>query len=777
MNDKSKTKAQLLKELEEMRRQLTEVYLKESECRLAERELFSEKNKLQSIIDAMVSGLSIQDLSYNIIYQNEILKNIFGDRAGEKCYLVYEGNDKVCDGCPVEMAYKEGKSHTAVRSVRMPSGEIAFWENTANTIRDASGNIISCLEIARNITDRKRMEAALQESEEKYRSLASSADLMYLVDRDCRYLFMNEKYIERFGLPLDQLIGRTYGEFHSENYTRIFAEKVEEIFKTGTSFQNEHKSERDERYFLRTFSPVKSPDGKTIVAVTVVSKDINDRKQAEDLYKTLAESSLASVFIVQDGKFRYINSSAIAYAGYKAEELIGKYADTIVHSEDRKMAKQKGRAMLHGEDTAPYEFRMATKQGQIRWIMQVVSPIQYEGRPAILGNSIDITERKRAEEELIRIKKLESLGIFASGIAHDFNNLLSVMLLNIFAAKLTITDDQHEALGGGLEIAEKVGLQAKELAHHLITFANGGEPMRKTDPIAQLLMNSVDLSLSGSDIRCEYSLPDDLWPVEMDNVQIGQVIHNLVINAREAMPEGGTITVQAENVNITEGNNLPLKEGKYVKWSVDDHGIGIPKKDLEKIFDPYFTSKPTGSARGMGLGLAICYSIIKKHDGFITVESEPGIGSVFSVYLPASPQVEPLRKTETDDLAVSKKKILVMDDEETVRNATGIVLHYLGYDVEFASDGIEAIQLYRKAKETGCPFSAVILDLNVPHGMGGKEAIHELNAIDPHVKAIISCGYSDDPIVSEFRTYGFCGAVAVSYDIEKMKDILNNLLM
>ena len=769
MNDKSKTKAQLLIELEEMRRQLAEVNLKESECRLAERELFAEKNKLQSIIDAMVSGLSIQDLSYNIIYQNEVLKNIFGDRTGEKCYVVYEGNDKVCDGCPVEMAYKdkEGKSHTAVRRIRMPSGEIAFWENTANTIRDASGNIMSCLEIARNITDRIRMEAALQESEEKYRSLASTADLMYLVNRDCRYLFTNEKYIERFGLPLDQLIGRAYGEFHSENYTRIFAEKVEEIFKTGASFQNEHKSERDGRYFLRTFSPVKSPDGKTIIAVTVVSKDINDRKQAEELYKTLAESSLASVYIVQHGKFRYINSSAIAYAGYTAEELIGKYADTIVHPEDREMAKQKGRAMLQGEDTAPYEFRMVTKQGQIRRIMQMVSPIQYEGRPAILGNSIDITERKRAEEELTRVKKLESLGIFASGIAHDFNNLLSVMLRNIFAAKLAITDDQYEALGEGLEIAEKVGMQAKELAHHLITFANGGEPIRKTDPISQLLMNSVDLSLGGSNVRCEYSLPDDLWPVEMDNIQIGQVIHNLVINAREAMPEGGTITVQAENVN--------MRDGQYVKWSVEDHGIGIPKKDMEKIFDPYFTTKPTGSARGMGLGLAICYSIIKKHDGFITVESEPGVGSIFSVFLPASPQEKHSRKTEIDFPDAGKRKILVMDDEENVRNATGIVLHYLGYDVEFAKEGSEAIHLYRKAREAGSPYSAVILDLNVSLGMGGKDTIKELIAIDPRVKAIVSCGYSDDPIITEFRKYGFYGALAVSYDIEKIREILSAL--
>ena len=386
----------------------------------------------------------------------------------------------------------------------------------------------------------------------------------------------------------------------------------------------------------------------------------------------------------------------------------------------------------------------------------------------------DITERKRAEEELIRVKKLESLGVFADGIAHDFNKLLSVMLMNIFTAKLSFADEK-ENLAEGLEIAEKVGFQAKELAHRLITFAKGGVFIKKVGSLSQLLVDTSDLSLSGSNVRCEFSLPGDLWSIEMDDVQIRQVIHNLVINARESMPEGGTVTIHAENVNVKAGNGLPLKEGTYVKWHVKDHGVGIPKADLEKIFDPYFTTKPTGRARGMGLGLAICYSIIKKHDGFISVESEPGSGSTFFVYLPASPQ-EGLLKTEETDSAITRKgKVLVMDDEETVRNATGIVLNYLGYDVEFASDGSQAVDLYRAAQGKEQPFSAVILDLNVPCGMGGKEAMKELLAIDPQIKAILATGYTDDPAVSEFSKYGFCTTVTVPYDLEKMKEILSNM--
>jgi CheY-like chemotaxis protein len=288
-------------------------------------------------------------------------------------------------------------------------------------------------------------------------------------------------------------------------------------------------------------------------------------------------------------------------------------------------------------------------------------------------------------------------------------------------------------------------------------------------------MNSVDLPLSGSNVTCEFSLPDNLWPVEMDDVQIRQVINNLLINAREAMHEVGIITIHAENVNISAGNGLPLKEGNYVKWSIRDHGIGISKENLPKIFDPYFTTKPTGSARGMGLGLAICYSIIKKHDGVITVESEPGMGSTFIVYLPASPQVDSSRKGVGEQVDARKGKILVMDEDETVRNATGIVLSYLGYDVEYAKNGSEAVDLYKVARDKGHPFYAVVLDLNMPDGMDGKEALQELFAIDPHVKAIISCSYLDDPVISKFKEDGLCWSVDIPYDIEKMKEILDNL--
>ncbi len=372
--------------------------------------------------------------------------------------------------------------------------------------------------------------------------------------------------------------------------------------------------------------------------------------------------------------------------------------------------------------------------------------------------------------EHIRIQKLESLGLLTGGIAHDFNNLLTSILGNIGFLKVSMQpDDEHL---GKLTETEKIILKAKALTQQLLTFAQGGLPIKKVVSISELLKESVEFALAGSNIKCNFSIADNLLPVECDAGQINQVFNNLIINAKESMPKGGTIEIKAENSNILSEQIIDIPEGKYIKISITDSGCGIPRKYLKKIFDPYLTTKP----RKSGLGLTTVHSIIKKHYGYIDVESKLGVGTTFHIYLPASDKKIALDKKEVNKIIRGKGKILLMDDEEDILRITGEILRYLGYVVEVARDGDSAIELYKKAKESKHPFDVVILDLIVPGKMGGKEAIKKLITIDHEIKAIVSSGYSNDFIMEDFRKHGFSGVMAKPFKVEELSQLIYKLI-
>jgi len=384
----------------------------------------------------------------------------------------------------------------------------------------------------------------------------------------------------------------------------------------------------------------------------------------------------------------------------------------------------------------------------------------------------NITEQKQREAEFLRIEKLESLGILAAGIAHDFNNILTAIIGNLALTQLYAERENKEKMLKCLLEAENASQQAKELSYQMLTFAKGGSPILKTVSLAQLVCDAAKLVLCGSNVSCTFKIADDLWPVDVDIGQIRQVINNLIINAQQAMPEGGEITLSISNIQLTEKDKLSFPNGKYVKMEITDQGIGISAEYLEKIFDPYFTTKQKGS----GLGLATVYSIIKKHNGYINVYSKQGIGTSFFIYLPASHNVLAEEKLESKKLYNGNEKILVMDDEEMVRDVVGEMLNLLGYKVEFAIDGQAAIEKYKKAKEEGYPFSLVLMDLTVPGGMGGREALKRLQQIDSQVKAIVSSGYADNPIIANYRDYGFQDAVVKPYDVEELSKVLQKVL-
>ncbi len=383
----------------------------------------------------------------------------------------------------------------------------------------------------------------------------------------------------------------------------------------------------------------------------------------------------------------------------------------------------------------------------------------------------DITERKKHEEDTLRSQKLESLGILAGGIAHDFNNLLTAIVGCVSALKLyTSAEDESYQM---LEHAEKAALRAKDLTRQLLTFSKGGEPVKQIVSLKEIIRNSTGFSLRGSKSKSNIIVPDNIWHIFADEGQISQVINNLIINASQAMPEGGIITIKCENVTLQNNYDVPkLVAGDYVKILIEDQGTGIPEENLKKIFDPYFTTKPEGN----GLGLATTYSIVKKHKGFIGVESEVGKGTIFTIYLPALRDIDEKLPDIEDKLIHGDARILLMDDEEVVRKIAGWMLNKLGYEVEYAENGSELIEKYRTEFINGKKFDAVIVDLTVPGGMGGEEAIKKLIEIDPDIKAIASSGYSNNPAMSDFPLFGFKAVISKPYKINELSKTISRVL-
>ena len=400
--------------------------------------------------------------------------------------------------------------------------------------------------------------------------------------------------------------------------------------------------------------------------------------------------------------------------------------------------------------------------------------IAFESGQACRVAVTDITERKRAEADRLILNKLESTGILAGGIAHDFNNLLSVIVLNLELALMS--NPPGEQVARYLQEAKQTCLLAGSLTAQLVTFADGGAPVRKAMALSGLIEASTRPALSGSNARCEFSLAEDLWVAEVDAGQIGQVIRGMVLNAREAMPQGGVVFVRAENVVLSEQQQPSLPGGEYVRVSIADQGTGMAKDVLSKIFDPYFSTKQRGDQRGMGLGLTICHAVVKKHGGAIAVKSAVGVGTTFDIYLPAARKLSGKEKASSPTGAPRHGKVLVMDDEQALRKVLGLMLRGLGHEVDLAEDGQRAIEIFTNAQSMGHHFDVVILDLTVREGMGGQETIQELLKLDPDVKAIAMSGYTLDPVIQEPERHGFKCALAKPFDVGALREILSQVM-
>jgi len=494
------------------------------------------------------------------------------------------------------------------------------------------------------------------------------------------------------------------------------------------------------------------------------------RRKSEEHFRKIVEIMPIAVFGHTEEGIVFANTAAAKLMEVTTPRaLLGNTLRDFLPSDEQEIFTRQFREVLAGRAEQKLLITMlVSTTGTLIDVELFLTPFTYQEKPGVHITAYNITERKKGEDKAIKAAKLESISILAGGIAHDFNNYLATMLGNISLAR-SYTDKQDKVYRY-LENMEKATLRVKELTLQLFTFAKGGAPVKKTASIGKLISESTKFALSGSNVDCRLSLPEELYSAEIDEGQISQVLYNIIINAVQAMPEGGSIEVKAENVTIkTERNehHIPLPEGEYVKISITDEGPGIPEKNLLKIFDPFFSTKPEGS----GLGLASAYSIIKKHDGYIQAESEKGKGATFIFYLRASLQTVQL-DTEKDEIISGTGKVLVMDDEEEIRNVMGEMLSFLGYETHFAKSGEEALKIFQEAQKAGRPFDLVVMDLTIPGGMGGKETIKRMLQEEPALRAIVSSGYSNDPVMAKYEEYGFKGVIRKPYTINNFSRVI-----
>ena len=533
---------------------------------------------------------------------------------------------------------------------------------------------------------------------------------------------------------------------------------------------------------MRT-APVFDQDGKVKGGVGIV-EDITGRKRAEEALRhseELVRSIVDTVdvgFLVIDQDLRILmaNKTYCRWVSTSCEDVIGKHCHEITHRALKPCYEEGERcAVRQAFQTGlpqTVEHTHEDAEGQIMYVGIKAYPLKdhLDKTGSVIVTINNLTKQRLLEEQQLNTQKLEAIGTLAGGIAHDFNNLLQGLFGYISMAKERI-DDREKAISM-LAQAEKALHLSVNLTSQLLTFAKGGKPVKKMVAIRPLIENSVKLALSGS--RCDFRLgiEEGLWPVEADEGQVSQVIQNIVLNAEQAMPSGGTVTITARNVNVcTESLPLLLSNERCVEIAISDTGIGIPEEHRSKIFDPYFTTKQKGS----GLGLSTSYSIIRNHRGLITIDSELNRGSTFHIFLPAT-EGEVRANVSPELPRISQKaKILVMDDEDVVRNVLREMLSGLGHEVDLAEDGAVAVEKYRKAMESGCPFDVVILDITVRGGMGGELTIRKLKDLDPEVKAVVSSGYSDSVVISEYASYGFKAFLSKPFNLRELTTTLNTI--
>ncbi len=637
--------------------------------------------------------------------------------------------------------------------------------------------------------ERARAQEALIDLQEKFRVVFHEyLDVMMVLAIDGSILHVNDAVRRTMGYDERQLVGQPFASLWPWRQRALADAILTNVRQEGSAFYSGPFRRPDGTACPMDLQASKAPWG-TEQAIIVTLRDVTERQRAEQRLRDEKEQlavtlrSMGDGVITTDalGRVVLLNGTAEHLTGWTQVEAQGRLLGDVLpltSGEESGIGDDLLREVLRTGDaiTMNRQVQMRDRTGRQYTLALKAAPIKTHegGYSGVVTVFRDATVEQKMEEDLQKASKLESVALLAGGIAHDFNNILTAMLGHLSLARATDTPTPQV-----LANIEKACIYATDLTRQLLTFAKGSDPVRRRENLAELVEESVRFALHGSRVRCGFDFAAGLWRVELDRGQINQVINNLVINAVQASPEGGVLHVAASNVVVGRDERVAtLIPGEYVRLAVRDQGAGISPENLARIFDPYFTTKSSGS----GLGLATSYSIVKKHGGLIRVESELGAGTMFTIYLPAVPKT-----SSTPEAAAANQegnqpapktggRVLFMDDEEILQELVGAMLAHLGYEVACASHGQEAVRLYAEALGTPHAFDVVIVDLTVPGGMGGHETTRCLLEFDSQAKVVVSSGYSNDPIMADFRAHGFSGVIAKPYQMAELGKVLTDVL-
>ena len=678
-----------------------------------------------------------------------------------------------------------------VAADRVAHGDYSLRISDQVPSRELRGIVGAFDEISDNLSTTIRAlqqsDAALKLSEKNYRELVDKAHTIILkMDRDGRITFFNEYAQSFFGFSEQELLGKSVvGTIvpKTESSGRDLKGMIAQLMATPSDFANslnENIRKNGERVWISWCNHKLVDDEGKYQGVLSVGQDMTERKIMEEAlranelrFRSFIENVNDVIFVLtSSGTFSYVSPQWQKSFGYEISEVVGKPFAPFVHPDDVPgCVAFLADVLQSGEQKRGVEYRVLHKNGSWLWYTANGSRlIDQDGSVSLVGIGRDITEHKLVQKELMKTQKLESISFLAAGIAHNFNNVLTGVIGYISFARKHLKD--FDKVAPLLEAAEKSSYRAAGLARQLLTFSKGGIPFKTLISPEKLVQESMSLFLSGSRIR---GVVDNrtLQTVNVDSEQINQAFNNIVLNSVHAMPHGGTLTVHLEDIRLGKDNIYLLKSGDYVRITFEDCGCGIEEEHLHKVFDPYFTTRSDGT----GLGLSTTQSIIAKHGGYIDIVSEVKEGTTVTVMLPSSLNAASDDAIETEPMGPTPDgiSVLIMDDEEDIRTLTFEMLMDLGYQVQTCCSGEEAVELYKRCWEMGTALPVVVLDLLVPGGMGGCEAAKRILSIDPHARMIVSSGYSHDPIMADYKEYGFSAALSKPYNTDSLVQVIKSM--